>query len=95
MQNFKKKICPKCGRDEFVIFRRETCEDCPYNGAYDKDIEGWIYDEEAITRKGLERTESFEEGTCKYGENYDYGCEIQKCTNCGSEEFYPLSEDDV
>ena len=71
MQGFEKKVCPKCGNDRFIILKRNSCDNCPYNGAYDEDLEDWIYDDEKIKLKGLVRDEAFENASCAYGNNYD------------------------
>ena len=92
MQTFKKVTCPKCGCGVFYIFRRDKCDDCPHNGAYDEDEEDYIYDEATIKEKGLTRDEAFDNGTCAYGTSHDNGCEIYKCATCGHEDHLPYCD---
>ena len=81
----------KCNNELFRIIEK-YCEGCEYNGAYDEE-NGYIHDEEVIKKKGLERTEAFDEGNCLLGENHGNGCFVFDCSKCHHKTNMPLIDD--
>ncbi len=59
------------------------CDDCEYNGVWDDETDGRIYDEAEIKSKGLVRNEATEEGVCALLGVAGEGCWQIECTRCG------------
>ena len=82
----------ECGNDLFKIEIRSECHTCEDCGAYDEDAEEYIYDEEIINNKGLDRTEVEEDGQCKFDTAFGSGCHMYTCSKCGNKSNIPFLE---
>jgi len=85
--------CRKCKNNLFTIEVRTNCYDCPENGAWDAEEEGYIFDEEAIKEKGLIRDHVEEEGECNFDTAHGAGCWMVTCSKCGWKTNMPTIED--
>lgn len=94
MINKIKKICPAidCDNSSFTIELYTECSDCPNNGAYDRDEDDYIYDEEIIKNKVLLRDQAANDGQCSFDICFDNGCYMFTCTECGQKFMLPLME---
>lgn len=76
------KKCDKCGNVFFKIEERNECGDCPENGAYIEETEGYIYDQDEIEKLNLERDEAQENCNCEMGYTEGGGCFLFICSKC-------------
>ena len=82
----KELIC-KCGNKTFYIEQKGTCEDCYNNGLWSEIEEKYVYIGDS------ERTQSETEGECRMGNNYNNGCDLFSCSECGKQDFRPIYSD--
>ena len=80
--------CVKCNSKKMYIEKIGDCEGCVFNGAWDDTVddgnEAFIYDQEEIDKKEIEREEVEINGCCKYGDAFGNGCFIITCAKCGA-----------
>lgn len=90
-----KQTCPNvnCDNDKFYIEIIHDCSDCENNGAYDPESGEYIYTEEDVKRLGLQRDEALEDMQCKFDTNWNNGCYIFTCTECGRQWNLALCEE--
>ena len=84
--------CVKCNSKEMHIENIKTCNGCKHNGSWDEPGI-FVYDEDDINERKLEREEVEENGCCRYGDAYGNGCWIFTCAKCGAHvQHIPLCE---
>ena len=84
--------CKKCGGKIFWIEKKECCDECEYNAAYDDDDDEYIWDAKEINRKELIRNYVMEEGECWFDEAWGIGCYMMTCPSCGRKWNIPLTD---
>ena len=85
--------CSKCKNKLFKIKFKDNCEDCHENGAFDSDIDKYIFDEKIINKKGLIRNHVKHEGECNFSTAFEFGCWMIFCSKCGHRTNIPKITD--
>ncbi len=80
----------KCGATIFNIFTKSECGNCKHNGAFNDDVDQYVYGEDADK---LDRTSVEDEGECQLGYSHGKGCHRYLCASCGKiKSHLPLME---
>jgi len=79
--------CVKCNSKTMHIENIKYCAGCKFNGAWDEPGV-FVYDQDEINEKNLEREEVKSNGCCKYGDAAGDGCWMVTCANCGTYVFH-------
>jgi hypothetical protein len=83
------KQCGSCGSKTIVSIERRVCDDCPENGVWDPDLCVYWYPEQDRREVLPDRTQAGEEHDCRLGSNWNAGCTIRRCVECGWHDFVP------